>query len=566
MPASSTTKPTNAPELGADAPRICISLPNSDPPRSVVTDKPVAILGSRRDCDLWVEHSEVSKVHCAVVNTGNAILVADLCSRTGIFLNGERVSSAALTRGAELRLGPVVLHVEWPDDIDVHPSDGVTLDPPLCMTLGDQVFELGKLPAVIGRRKSCAILLDTPDVSLAHTLVFALHGVPMVFDLGSRSGTILNGERVALARLRNEDTLSIGGELLSVAWDAPEEIEAPIDLDARTVPAEPSGGLKLLIDGAPTNLDALVDGVQTALSAIQSELARRMDALVERSADLEEREDALESDRLLIEEHTRDLEQRESEFGVRQAGLAEREDAAARREAAQQQAEEELQKRRDRSRIAVGRLRTMRDQLIEREEVARRAVQKAEESSAQFAAREAELAAQEVRLQEQEAALAALESELSEQSAQVAARQQELDERESREAEAVAKIAMFKNALAEASQVFAAVDSNDSKADGDAGASAKQRPDPKKGHADAGEAAAASATQAWPAPMVERPLFGGVEAGGEGWPEAWNERFAVLRRVSDKPDDELRAQVRAEFESGQIKPQNEPSKKKRWWS
>ncbi|RMF75543.1 MAG: FHA domain-containing protein [Planctomycetota bacterium] len=550
---SSTNVPNDATALDASAPRARIIVPDADPVRAIEADRPVTVLGSRRDCDLCIEHSEVSKVHCAIVNTGRSILVADLCSRTGVFVDGKRVSAAPLEPGKELRLGSVVLTVEWLGGGDYDATAGTSLDPPLSLRLGDQTHELASFPAVIGRRKSCTIQLDTPDVSLAHTLVFSLLGAPMVFDLGSRSGTILNGDHVSLAPLRGGDELLIGGESLRVIWQGADDEQHPREERSHTDGASLPDAVQAFFGCGAADLDALVEGVQNAMGVIQTELAKRMDKLSDDRAELAQREEALEADRLLLEEHARDLEQRESQFGVRQAELAERERELQQRDSELRAAESDLQKRRDRSRIAVRRLRALRDETLQREREADDALRDAQRLAAQAAERKQSLADEEKRLERRRAELNQLESRLEQLKADLDRREQELRERESREAEAVEKIARFKSALAEASQVFASVDGS------------KEPPDPKKADPDADAATSASGSQTWPAPVVDRPLFGGADGDdNDSWPKEWTERLALLRRVSDKCDDELRAQVRAEFESLQAKPKR--GAKKRWWS
>ena len=67
------------------------------------------------------------------------------------------------------------------------------LTKPLVLRWKEDEFRLDSLPAVIGRRQACRVLIDTPDVSLAHALLLTINECPAVMDLGSRSGTFING-------------------------------------------------------------------------------------------------------------------------------------------------------------------------------------------------------------------------------------------------------------------------------------------------------------------------------------------------------------------------------------
>jgi hypothetical protein len=68
-----------------------------------------------------------------------------------------------------------------------------------------------------------------------------------------------------------------------------------------------------------------------------------------------------------------------------------------------------------------------------------------------------------------------------------------------------------------------------------------------------------------PAPIVDQPLFAGLPAVQQ-LPAEMQERLRVLRRVSDKSDEELVAQVLAEMDAKRGEPAVPPKrKKKRGW-
>jgi pSer/pThr/pTyr-binding forkhead associated (FHA) protein len=73
------------------------------------------------------------------------------------------------------------------------------------------VVELGSERTLFGRGSDCDVTLDDETVSSAH-LEVARYGTAWVAtDLGSRNGTLLNGQRlVGPARLADGDTLALG--------------------------------------------------------------------------------------------------------------------------------------------------------------------------------------------------------------------------------------------------------------------------------------------------------------------------------------------------------------------
>lgn len=63
------------------------------------------VLGREPDCDLVVADPRVSARHLRVVPRGSVLDISDLGSSNGVFVNGRRVSSAAVGPADEIRLG-----------------------------------------------------------------------------------------------------------------------------------------------------------------------------------------------------------------------------------------------------------------------------------------------------------------------------------------------------------------------------------------------------------------------------------------------------------------------------
>ena len=66
--------------------------------------------------------------------------------------------------------------------------------------------------AVIGRDKSCDIVLREKYISLKHVEIWFENGEWYLEDLGSRNGTCVNGQRIARRVILDpEDEISVGG-------------------------------------------------------------------------------------------------------------------------------------------------------------------------------------------------------------------------------------------------------------------------------------------------------------------------------------------------------------------
>ncbi len=71
------------------------------------------VLGRHPDCQIQLESNMVSRKHARVYREGNGVLVEDLGSGNGTFVNGSRVVQAVpLRNGDRLKIGPVLLRYE----------------------------------------------------------------------------------------------------------------------------------------------------------------------------------------------------------------------------------------------------------------------------------------------------------------------------------------------------------------------------------------------------------------------------------------------------------------------
>jgi pSer/pThr/pTyr-binding forkhead associated (FHA) protein len=69
---------------------------------------PKCLIGRSDECHLKPQSDAVSRKHCVIISTENEVVVRDLNSRNGTFVNGERVGEeAVLLTGDVLRVGPL---------------------------------------------------------------------------------------------------------------------------------------------------------------------------------------------------------------------------------------------------------------------------------------------------------------------------------------------------------------------------------------------------------------------------------------------------------------------------
>jgi len=83
------------------------------------------------------------------------------------------------------------------------------------LSWGDREIALAEGENVLGRDPEVAVWIDLNSVSRRHARVVVADGVARLEDLGSRNGTLVNGERVSSPRpLANGDRIKIGAASL----------------------------------------------------------------------------------------------------------------------------------------------------------------------------------------------------------------------------------------------------------------------------------------------------------------------------------------------------------------
>jgi pSer/pThr/pTyr-binding forkhead associated (FHA) protein len=76
-----------------------------------LTDGSVKTVGRATRADFIVDAALVSRVHCRLAATRDAVEVEDLKSTNGTYVNGKRVKRANLASGDRLRVGRVEMTV-----------------------------------------------------------------------------------------------------------------------------------------------------------------------------------------------------------------------------------------------------------------------------------------------------------------------------------------------------------------------------------------------------------------------------------------------------------------------
>ncbi len=197
MASSSINMPALVP-LGAHA---------GKPP--ILLKRPVMLIGSRSNAHLHLLSRKVSKAHAVLINSDGRIYIRDLASRTHVIVNDKQVREADLQNGDQIRIGSFLFRLLIPTSwvTSVHQ---VKAKPAQLEVDGVDPVHLTDRVLLIGRRPNNDISLLESSASTAHAIILEMAGKRFIRDLGSRTGTFLNGRAIHQEQISFGDVIKIG--------------------------------------------------------------------------------------------------------------------------------------------------------------------------------------------------------------------------------------------------------------------------------------------------------------------------------------------------------------------
>ncbi|WP_428936789.1 FHA domain-containing protein [Fontivita pretiosa] len=213
--------------------------------------RPVSVVGSRSSARIHLISSSVSKAHALLVRSDARTYIRDLASRTGVIVNGQQVREAILSDGDEIQIGKFTFKYAAGPGEDRPLRAPAPPAPPARLDVAGAQFPvpIDQRVLLIGRRSTCDVHLLEDSVSTAHAVIFEMDGKRYIRDLGSRTGTFVNGVSTHQHALSPGDRIRIGQTDIRYV---PEPLES-------MVPAQPQPSAQ------PDSTDALpVSSVTTA--------------------------------------------------------------------------------------------------------------------------------------------------------------------------------------------------------------------------------------------------------------------------------------------------------------
>ncbi len=192
--------------------------------------RPVFLIGSRHNAHLHLLSRQVSKAHALILNERQTIYIRDLASRTHVYVNGEAIREAWLHDGDLIKIGSFTFQLKlpegWPEPSrsPLPPGKLDVDEAPLPIPLEERVI-------LIGRRPTSNVPLLEPSASTEHAVLMAMNGKWYIRDLGSRTGTFINGKQIHQQSLAPGDSIRIGETDMHFEPTAISAASAVEDLD-----------------------------------------------------------------------------------------------------------------------------------------------------------------------------------------------------------------------------------------------------------------------------------------------------------------------------------------------
>lgn len=245
----------NSTNMNGDAPALPALIPlgsHAGKP-GIPLHRPVMVIGSRSNAHIHLLSRHVSKAHALLVISEGQVYIRDLASRERVFVNGQELPDGLLKDGDLVKIGSFAFKASIP-------RQGTITRPTsapggaLRVEAEDKTISIDQRVVLIGRRSTSDITLVEESVSTGHAVIVEMNGKRYVRDLGSRTGTYVNGRAVHQEEIKFGDVLRIGEtemryvaavgkadldemeDLVGTAPLADHEYERP----ARIRPAEPT--------------------------------------------------------------------------------------------------------------------------------------------------------------------------------------------------------------------------------------------------------------------------------------------------------------------------------------
>lgn len=164
-------------------------------------------IGRNPSNDIVIGNSNISGYHAIIILEDNGeIILRDLNSTNGTFVNGKRITEARISKTDKIQLCDIELN--WVQHANISPKPSINLEIPDA----DETVSLGRNP-------SNRIVFQQPDVSSYHAVLYKTsNGDIYIRDNNSSNGTFVNGIKITNQRLTSGDRVMLANKY-PVQWE-----------------------------------------------------------------------------------------------------------------------------------------------------------------------------------------------------------------------------------------------------------------------------------------------------------------------------------------------------------
>ncbi len=192
------------------------------------------IIGRGRGASLTLPHPLVSRQHCEVYEASGHLMVRDLGSLNGTFVNNQRITEAVLPSGELLTVGTVTFRASYDSQPDIAPPDAKADNAQRKAAVGDAetIPTASNDPTVdagpVGRHREAEAKDDSSEIDSVEVVDSSVE-----FDVDEVQAV----EDSALELMEDEDIMNVvDGDStpdpdMTPAQDVPSETEDPDDED-----------------------------------------------------------------------------------------------------------------------------------------------------------------------------------------------------------------------------------------------------------------------------------------------------------------------------------------------
>lgn len=186
---------------------------------------------------LSIDDQYMSRKHAMLKAEGGNVKLYDFGSTGGTKVNGNEISAKVIRTNSVIRVGETelrVVEIDDPQQFDQATMSGRTmLDKKgergivLMVTSGRDAgksFMLVNGENKLGRGGDCNVSLNDDSVSREHAMVRCQGGKISVYDLGSTSGPMVDGQRIDGLKVNNGDVISMGRSEFTMMSRAPQPV------------------------------------------------------------------------------------------------------------------------------------------------------------------------------------------------------------------------------------------------------------------------------------------------------------------------------------------------------